>query len=64
MSGRRNAETLQDFEVEGTRRITFDNQLRIATELGENMTDHEINKIVNEPEKDKNCQIFKDQFEK
>ena len=30
------------FDSEGTGKITFDNLKRIATELGENMTDDEI----------------------
>ena len=40
------------FDSEGTGKITFDNLKRIATELGENMTDDEIREMLTEADRD------------
>ena len=40
------------FDADGTGKITFDNLKRIATELGENMTDDEIHEMLNEADRD------------
>ena len=45
-------EAFKLFDVEGTGKISFDNLKRIATELGENMTDDEIREMLTEADRD------------
>ena len=40
------------FDQDKTGKITFDNLKRIATELGENMTDDEIREMLTEADRD------------
>ena len=40
--------TIRQFDDDGTGRITFKNLKRVARELGENMTDEELQEMIGE----------------
>ena len=40
------------FDPNGTGRITFTNLKRVATELGENLTDEELQEMITEADRD------------
>jgi Ca2+-binding EF-hand superfamily protein len=50
------------FDTEGTGKITFANMKRMAEELGETMTDEEIQNMIDEGDRNKSGDITKEEF--
>ena len=50
------------FDDDGTGKISFANFKRVAKELGENMTDKELEEIIAEADTDKDGEINQDEF--
>ena len=50
------------FDDDETGKISFRNLKRVAKELGENMTDDEINEMIEEADRDGDGEISEDEF--
>ena len=50
------------FDDDETGKITFRNLKRVAKELGENMTDDEINEMIEEADRDGDGEISEEEF--
>ncbi|ORZ37717.1 centrin 2 [Catenaria anguillulae PL171] len=50
------------FDDDGTGRITFKNLKRVARELGENLTDEELQEMIDEADRDGDGEINEDEF--
>lgn len=50
------------FDTEGTGRISFQNLKRVAMELGENMTDAELQEMIDEADRDGDGEVNEEEF--
>ncbi len=50
------------FDGDGTGRITFKNLKRVAKELGENLTDEELQEMIDEADRNGDGEIDEDEF--
>jgi centrin-1 len=50
------------FDEDETGKITFKNLKRVATELGENMTDEELQEMIDEADRDGDGEVSLDDF--
>lgn len=50
------------FDDDGTGKITFKNLKRVAKELGENLTDEELQEMIDEADKDGDGEISQEEF--
>ena len=50
------------FDDDDTGKITFRNLKRVAKELGENMTDEELQEMIDEADRDGDGEINEDEF--
>ncbi|CAB3384652.1 Hypothetical predicted protein [Cloeon dipterum] len=50
------------FDDENTGHISFDNLKRVAKELGENVTDEELQEMIDEADNDKDGKVSQDEF--
>ncbi|KPI83141.1 putative centrin putative caltractin [Leptomonas seymouri] len=50
------------FDTEGTGKISFQNLKRVAMELGENMTDAELQEMIDEADRDGDGEVNEDEF--
>ncbi|XP_059479577.1 uncharacterized protein LOC132199111 [Neocloeon triangulifer] len=50
------------FDDENTGHITFENLKRVAKELGENVTDEEMQEMIDEADNDKDGKVSQDEF--
>jgi centrin-1 len=50
------------FDSDGTGRITFKNLKRVAKELGENLTDEELQEMIDEADRNGDGEIDEDEF--
>ncbi|XP_017778551.1 PREDICTED: caltractin-like [Nicrophorus vespilloides] len=50
------------FDEDETGRITFDNLKRVATELGENLTDEELQEMIEEADRDGDGEVTQEDF--
>ncbi|CAB0041498.1 unnamed protein product [Trichogramma brassicae] len=52
----------QLFDDDGTGKITFKNLKRVAKELGENLTDEELQEMIDEADRDGDGEISQEEF--
>ncbi|CAG9569009.1 putative centrin [Leishmania major strain Friedlin] len=50
------------FDTEGTGKISFQNLKRVAVELGENMTDAELQEMIDEADRDGDGEVSEEEF--
>ncbi|KZC10946.1 Centrin-1 [Dufourea novaeangliae] len=50
------------FDDDNTGKITFKNLKRVARELGENLTDEELQEMIDEADKDRDGEISQEEF--
>ncbi|KAG5486212.1 hypothetical protein LSCM1_07332 [Leishmania martiniquensis] len=50
------------FDTEGTGKISFQNLKRVAIELGENMTDAELQEMIDEADRDGDGEVSEEEF--
>ncbi|OAD61487.1 Centrin-1 [Eufriesea mexicana] len=50
------------FDDDNTGKISFKNLKRVATELGENLTDEELQEMIDEADKDGDGEISQEEF--
>ncbi|CAJ1017361.1 EF-hand domain pair/EF hand/EF-hand domain containing protein, putative [Leishmania lindenbergi] len=50
------------FDTEGTGKISFQNLKRVAMELGENMTDAELQEMIDEADRDGDGEVSEEEF--